>query len=462
MRKLITLTILISLANFSVIAQNVSIPDANFKAYLVGNTSINTNADSEIQVSEANSFTGVIIAASMGITDLTGVEAFTNIQGLIVNNNSLDSIDVSAISTLLFLNCQANNLDTIDVSQNTALTSLIVSDNNINSIDVSQNTALSTFNCWGNNLDSLDVSQNVNLSSFDCALNNLTELNLSTNTSLVVLTCSSNNLTQLDLSNNTSLSMVQCGINSIESLDLSQNTQLTSFIAQSNNLTQLNLKNLDPATLTSYNTTSNPNLTCIEVDDVASATANWTNIDPASSFSLSCFTPVNAITVQGQGGASTITTDGGTLQMEATVQPTNASDQTITWSVTNGTGSATIDANGILTAQTNGIVTVVATANDGSSITGSANITISNQIAVGVNEISEQNLMIYPNPTQSSFTIKTPEVIQNIFIVDVVGKSYSIPVNSEKVVDLTNFKTGVYFVVIETPNGNITKRITKL
>ena len=33
--------------------QNVNIPDANFKSYLVGNTSINTNGDSEIQVSEA-------------------------------------------------------------------------------------------------------------------------------------------------------------------------------------------------------------------------------------------------------------------------------------------------------------------------------------------------------------------------------------------------------------------------
>ena len=33
--------------------QNVNIPDANFKAYLVGESDINTNGDSEIQVSEA-------------------------------------------------------------------------------------------------------------------------------------------------------------------------------------------------------------------------------------------------------------------------------------------------------------------------------------------------------------------------------------------------------------------------
>jgi hypothetical protein len=44
----------------SISAQVVNIPDANFKAYLVGNYSINTNHDSEIQVSEAVAFTGSI------------------------------------------------------------------------------------------------------------------------------------------------------------------------------------------------------------------------------------------------------------------------------------------------------------------------------------------------------------------------------------------------------------------
>ena len=40
--------------------QNVNIPDANFKAYLVGNTLINFNADPAIQVSEATAFNGAI------------------------------------------------------------------------------------------------------------------------------------------------------------------------------------------------------------------------------------------------------------------------------------------------------------------------------------------------------------------------------------------------------------------
>ncbi|MFT6731213.1 MAG: hypothetical protein ACJA1H_002548, partial [Glaciecola sp.] len=38
----------------------VNIPDANFKGYLVGNTNINTNGDTEIQFSEASTYTGII------------------------------------------------------------------------------------------------------------------------------------------------------------------------------------------------------------------------------------------------------------------------------------------------------------------------------------------------------------------------------------------------------------------
>jgi len=58
------------------LGQNVNIPDANFKAYLVGHWAINTNGDAEIQVSEAAAFNGQILCDSMFISDLTGIEEF--------------------------------------------------------------------------------------------------------------------------------------------------------------------------------------------------------------------------------------------------------------------------------------------------------------------------------------------------------------------------------------------------
>jgi len=88
---------------------------------------------------------------------------------------------------------------------------------------------------------------------------------------------------------------------------------------------------------------------------------------------------VESIDVFGTGGATTISTNGGTLQMLKKTLPTNATDTTATWSRINGTGTANISAGGLLTALTNGTVTARATANDGSAVYGEEEITISNQ-----------------------------------------------------------------------------------
>ncbi len=89
---------------------------------------------------------------------------------------------------------------------------------------------------------------------------------------------------------------------------------------------------------------------------------------------------VSAISVTGADGATTITTGNGTLQMTAAVTPANASNKAVTWSVVNGTGSATISADGVLQALTNGTVTVRATSVSTPSVSGTAVITISEQI----------------------------------------------------------------------------------
>lgn len=80
------------------------------------------------------------------------------------------------------------------------------------------------------------------------------------------------------------------------------------------------------------------------------------------------------------GVTNAITTDNGTLQLNAVVLPTNASDQSVIWSIIDGAGLATISATGLLTAVDNGTVTVKAEAGDGSGVSGVAVITISNQV----------------------------------------------------------------------------------
>ncbi|MDG0972551.1 MAG: leucine-rich repeat domain-containing protein [Crocinitomicaceae bacterium] len=251
-------------------AQNVNIPDANFKAYLVGNSLINTNLDTEIQVSEANAFGGDIFCNGLNVSDLTGIEAFT---------------------ALTYLRCFDNQLTSLDVTQNTALTYLDCYNNQLTSLDLTQNTALNYLYCHLNQLTSLDVSQNTDLTELFCSQNQLTSLDVTQNTALTGLFCDNNQLTSLDVSQNTALTYLRCNGNQLTSLDVTQNTALTNLLCDNNQLICLNVKNGNNANFTIFSATVNPNLTCIEVDDVAYSTTNWTNIDPQTSFSTACANP---------------------------------------------------------------------------------------------------------------------------------------------------------------------------
>jgi hypothetical protein len=102
--------------------------------------------------------------------------------------------------------------------------------------------------------------------------------------------------------------------------------------------------------------------------------------------------PVTSITVTGAGSATTITTNGGTLQMSAAVLPANATNSAVTWSEVNGTGHATISAGGLLTAVANGTVTATATAEDGSGVSGLLQITISGNLTTAQAIVAAQTV----------------------------------------------------------------------
>ncbi len=88
---------------------------------------------------------------------------------------------------------------------------------------------------------------------------------------------------------------------------------------------------------------------------------------------------VSVITVTGASDSTTVV-NGETLQMSAAVTPTNATNKTIAWSITNGSGSATIDSTtGLLMATGVGAVTVTAT-NVASGATGTKVITVTASI----------------------------------------------------------------------------------
>lgn len=107
---------------------------------------------------------------------------------------------------------------------------------------------------------------------------------------------------------------------------------------------------------------------------------SWSNMDDAGHVTFEGAEPaiwVDAITLN-QGG--TITTDNGTLQMVATIVPEDASNKTIKWTVEEGTGKASINEEGLLTAILDGTVTVRATASDAGAATATSEVVITGQV----------------------------------------------------------------------------------
>jgi PKD repeat protein len=156
--KIATLVIMgICFSTKHISAQFVNIPDANFKALLVADLTINSNGDAEIQLTEAAVYAGSIDASSSAISDLTGIEAFT---------------------ALTALDCGFNNISTLDLSYNVSLTTVTCTSNSMSNLNVTGLTALTTLNCTINNLTCLDLHTNTSLTSLNCGSNNLTSLNL--------------------------------------------------------------------------------------------------------------------------------------------------------------------------------------------------------------------------------------------------------------------------------------------
>ena len=96
--------------------QNVNIPDANFKAYLVGNLDINTNGDGEIQLREASVFDVQMNLSNLKISDLTGIEAFTALTNLWCPTNQLTTLDLTKNTALNVFICRENQISTLDLS----------------------------------------------------------------------------------------------------------------------------------------------------------------------------------------------------------------------------------------------------------------------------------------------------------------------------------------------------------
>lgn len=255
----------------------VNIPDTTFKNLLLANTAINTNGDQEIQCFEAQSYTGSISASNTSITNITGIETFTNATQINITNTAITNADLSnnTAASIVILNDNAS-LASLNLGTNSNLINLSVNQTGLSALNISGVVNLTDLQIAGTSFTTIDVSSNVNLEGL--LLNNsaITTIDVSANILLNSFTALNSSLTAVDLSNNTQLGTFRVfGSQNLSSADLRNGTNTTT---------------LNPNDFDARNT---PLLTCISVDDVAYANSNFNLIDAGDVFSIDCNAPVN-------------------------------------------------------------------------------------------------------------------------------------------------------------------------
>ena len=232
-------------------AENVEInegnfPDATFRDYV--SESFDKDGDGTLSSSEIKAVEWIDVY-DMGISDLTGLNYFTEITGLSCGFNNLKELDVSANTKLESIDCEgqgfsskiydkfgySNDFDDYDFDPNDEVLGLT-------SLDLSNNTKLLSLRCAHNDIEYLDVRKNTLLESVFCGYNKLSELDLGKKNSLYMLYCYGNNLSSLDVSGAKCLYELFCENNQLTELDISSNTKLQVLSCKSNKISTLDVR----------------------------------------------------------------------------------------------------------------------------------------------------------------------------------------------------------------------------
>ena len=165
--------------------------------------------------------------------------------------------------------------------------------------------------------------------------------------------------------------------------------------------------------------------------------------------------PISSILITSPG--SSIDGYGQTLQMSASIYPSNAENKGVAWSV-DKPDYAVINQDGLLTPLKNGTVTVTATALDGSGITGTKQILIRNQKVPVTNlelttATGETSLPWYGHKLQIIASI-TPSDATNKLITWSVDNTNYATINSYGVLTSGEYKNKSVIVTAATNDGS--------
>ncbi|WP_347173221.1 BspA family leucine-rich repeat surface protein [Polaribacter uvawellassae] len=435
------------------------ISDANFEQYLIGaNIDSDKTINGQVLTSDIENVTQLIIK-DKNITDLTGIQDFKK---------------------LIELDATNNQITTINLSNNLKLEKLFVANNQLSTIDLSKNTNLKNLDVGENSLTELDVHLLLNLETFSCYKNQLSTINLFSNTKLLTFIANQNLL---------------------KTVDIRENKVLFWIDVEDNKLENLTVKNGNNSKLTTFKVTNNPNLTCIEVDDVSFSNTNWTDKDATANYSTDCApanddcdnaipltfdqeTPgdVNSGNINNNPSCATgnviadvwfsvIVPDSGKFsiqgsgfggQLKFAVYSTCQSNVPIACGTSISLKDLTVGAKFYLKVW----LESASKSSKNQADIGSFTITASETSVLSVEDFNKENenLEVYPNPATSNIIIAMSNntTIKNIEIYNILGKkviTQKSNSNSKINVNVADLASGVYFIRANTNKKTLIKKI---
>jgi len=239
-----SIAILLVLLPCLVIAQNVDIPDAAFKQFLLEESNINTDGNGEISTFEAESYNGgIYIYSDIDVQDLSGINAFVNIKTLRCECTSLQKLHLNNLSRLESLTINSDGLLSDFMIQGLPeLEWVDLRNNQIFSTDLTSSPKLERLFLDENKLTSLDLSQNLLLSEVYGNDNLIETLILPPNSqelSKVVL--KNNLLSSFSASSYPELGRIDLMDNKLESISLSDLPMLWGLDLSGNLLKEIHL-----------------------------------------------------------------------------------------------------------------------------------------------------------------------------------------------------------------------------
>ena len=113
---------------FNISIDETTFPDEVFRNHML---SLDFGHDGVLSPSEIMEVTGFDLVDVIGISDLTGIEHFSELHSLYCQNNQITKLDVSKNTKLAVLWCFGNRLAELDLSNNPKLSDLYIYENNI-------------------------------------------------------------------------------------------------------------------------------------------------------------------------------------------------------------------------------------------------------------------------------------------------------------------------------------------